>query len=162
MASFVKAADAVAAALEIERRGYAFYRRVQEKATEQEAKDFFNFMAEEEQRHEGIFAEMLKRIGGLELPVGVTDEEYLSYVQGLLDSHALFLPGHEDEMMAHPLRGAVRFEKDTLLFFIELEPLVPEAERASVHRCADEERKHIRMLQHFRNSMSRANMKSTL
>ena len=151
MASFVKAADAVAAALEIERRGYAFYRKVQEKGTDPETKKFFGFMAEEEQRHESIFAEMLKRIGGLELPTGATDAEYLSYVQGLLDSHALFLPGQEDEMVARPLQGAIRFEKDTLIFFVELEFMVPEAERAHVRRCADEERKHIRMLlQKFR------------
>jgi len=149
MASFVKAADAVAAALEIERRGYAFYRKVQEKATDQKAKDFFGFMAEEEHRHEGIFADMLKRIGGLELPAGATDEEYLSYVQGLLDSHALFLPDQEREMIARPLLGALRFEKDTLIFFIELEAMVPDAERVHVRHCADEERKHIRMLQKF-------------
>ena len=53
-------------------------------------------------------------------------------------------------MVAHPLLGAVRFEKDTLLFFLELEAMVPEAERAHVRRCADEERKHIRMLLKFR------------
>jgi len=149
MASFVKAADAVAAALEIERRGYAFYRKVQEKATKQDAKEFFGFMAEEERRHEGVFAEMLKRIGGLDLPAGTTDEEYLNYVQNLLDSHALFLPGQEQEMMAQPLLAAVRFEKDTLIFFVELERMVPEAERVHVHHCADEERKHIQMLYKF-------------
>jgi rubrerythrin len=149
MASFVKAADAVAAALEIERRGYTFYRKVQEKATDQKTKDFFGFMAEEEHRHESIFAEMLKRIGGLELPAGATDEEYLGYVQGLLDSHALFLPGQEQEMIDRPRLGALRFEKDTLIFFIELEAMVPDAERVHVHHCADEERKHIRMLQKF-------------
>ncbi|MDR3089538.1 MAG: ferritin family protein [Desulfobulbaceae bacterium] len=149
MASFVNAADAVAAALEIERRGQTFYRKVQEKATDPESKKFFGFMAEEECRHEGIFAEMLKRIGGLELPTGATDEEYLSYVQGLIDSHALFLPDQEAEMLARPLLGAVRFEKDTLIFFMELESLVPESERVHVRHCADEERKHIRMLQKF-------------
>ncbi|HBT96271.1 MAG TPA: rubrerythrin [Desulfobulbaceae bacterium] len=149
MASFVKAADAVAAAMEIEHRGYAFYRKVQEKATDQKTKDFFGFMAEEEHRHESIFAEMLKRIGGLELPTGATDEEYLNYVQGLLDSHALFLPSQEQEMITNPLLGALRFEKDTLIFFIELEAMVPDAERVHVRHCADEERKHIRMLQKF-------------
>ena len=149
MASFVKAADAAAAALEIERRGYAFYRKVQEKATDQKSKDFFGFMAEEERRHEGVFAEMLKRIGGLDLPAGATDEEYLTYMQSLIDSHALFLPDQEGEMIARPLQGAMRFEKDTLIFFVELEAMVPEAERVHVRHCADEERKHLRMLQKF-------------
>lgn len=40
MATLVKAVEAVATVLEIVRRKYAFYRKAQEKATKQEAKDF--------------------------------------------------------------------------------------------------------------------------
>ena len=46
MASFVNAADAVAAAVEIERRGHAFYLKVQDQASDPEDKNFFAFMAE--------------------------------------------------------------------------------------------------------------------
>lgn len=146
MASFVSAADAVAAAVEIERRGYDFYRSVQEKAADRDNKEFFAFMASEEKRHEALFETMLKRIGGLPLPAGSSDEEYLAYVKGLLDSHTLFMPGQEQSALSDPLKEAIRFEKDTLIFFIELERMVPDAEKAVVRECADEERKHIRML----------------
>lgn len=146
MASFVNAADAVAAAVEIERRGYAFYRSVEAKAEHADAKEFFAFMAEEEKRHEGIFAEMLKRIGGLPLPAGSDDEEYLQYVRGLLDSHTLFMPNQEAGVLSAPLEAAIRFEKDTLIFFLELEKMVPDQEKKFVRQCADEERKHLRML----------------
>lgn len=146
MASFVNAADAVAAAVEIERRGHAFYRRVVEKAGNPGDKDFFVFMAEEEKRHEGVFQAMLDRLGGVALPVGSDDEEYLMYVRGLIDSHTLFMPGQEERTLASPLREAMRFEKDTLLFFVELERMVPDAEKAAVRHCADEERKHLQML----------------
>lgn len=146
MASFVNAADAIAAAVEIERRGHAFYLSVAEKAASAEDRDFFTFMAAEEQRHESLFADMLKRIGGLPLPAGSSDEEYLSYVRDLLDTHVLFIAGHEERILADPLLEAVLFEKDTLLFFNELERMVPDEERGHVRACADEERKHIRML----------------
>lgn len=146
MASFMNAADAVAAAVEIERRGYAFYRRVMEKAADSGDRDFFAFMAEEEKRHEGVFEAMLKRLGGVALPAGSDDGEYLQYVRGLIDSHTLFMPGQEERALASPLHEAMRFEKDTLIFFLELETMVPDSEKGDVRKCADEERKHLRML----------------
>lgn len=146
MASFVNASDAVAAAVEIERRGYLFYKKVEAKADSPDTKEFFTFMAEEEKRHEGIFAAMLKRIGGLDLPTGSDDEEYLQYVRDLLDSHTLFLPEQEERAVKAPFQEAMRFEKDTLLFFLELAHMVPESEKAHVLACADEERLHMRML----------------
>lgn len=146
MASFVNAGDAVAAAVEIERRGFAFYTKVAEKATSGSDKEFFAFMAGEEKRHESIFETMLKRLGGVALPAGSDDAEYLMYVKGLLDSHTLFTPELEQRALENPLYGALQFEKDTLVFFLELEHMVPESEKHFVRECADEERKHIRML----------------
>lgn len=145
MASFVNAADAVAAAVEIERRGHAFYEKVEAKTTGED-KDFFAFMAKEELRHEGIFQAMLDRLGGVPLPAGSTDEEYLLYVKGLLDSHTLFMPDQEKRILEAPVYQALQFEKDTLIFFLELETMVPDSEKKYVRECADEERKHIRML----------------
>ena len=50
MASFISAKDAVSAAVEIEKRGYAFYCSVRDKASDAEDREFFAFMAEEEKR----------------------------------------------------------------------------------------------------------------
>lgn len=146
MASFVNAADAIAAAVEIERRGRSFYLQAAEKALSADDKEFFSFMASEEERHESVFTNMLQRIGGLPLPAGSSDAEYLAYVSDLLDSHTLFIPGLEERILHDPLLEAIKFEKDTLLFFNELDGMVPDEERKYVRSCADEERKHIRML----------------
>jgi len=146
MASFVNAADAAAAAVEIERRGHAFYKSVEQMAANKKDREFFAFMAKEEERHEGIFAAMLQRLGGVSFPAGSTDEEYLAYVQGLIDSHTLFLPEQHERMLESPLYMAIQFEKDTLVFFLELERLVPESEKKHVQECAEEERSHLRLL----------------
>ena len=103
-------------------------------------------MAAEEKRHEGIFSAMLDRLGGVPLPAGSSGEEYLMYVRGLLDSHTLFVADSKDRAIESPLGQAIQFEKDTLIFFLELEDMVPESEKHSVRQCADEERKHLRML----------------
>ena len=151
MASFINAADAIAAAVEIERRGHAFYTSVQDKVEKPQDKEFFAFMATEEKRHEDIFLDMLKRIGGLRLPEGSSDLEYLDYLTVMLNHHSLFVPGLEERMIAAPLHTAMQFEKDTLLFFIELEHMVPDAEKVHVRACADEERHHLRMLGKIRH-----------
>ena len=146
MASFVNAADVLAVAVEIERRGYSFYQSLEARATSPQDKEFFAFMSQEEVRHEKVFASMLKRIGDIPLPAGSTSEEYQQYVRGLLDSHSLFMSSSQERALTIPLHAAVQFEKDTLLFFLELEHMVPKAEQAVVRQCADEERVHIRML----------------
>jgi rubrerythrin len=38
------------------------------------------------------------------------------------------------------------FEKDTILFFVEMQEFVPEGEKKYIKACIDEERSHLRML----------------
>jgi rubrerythrin len=146
MASFVKAADIITAAVEIERRGRNLYESARKHAASPDDAAFFAFMAEEEKRHEAVFAAMLPRLGGLELPPGSEEEEYLRYVSDLLDSHSLFMPGLEGRVAADPLHAAISMEKDTILFFQAMKKLVPPAEQGAVSACEDEEKKHLRML----------------
>lgn len=146
MASFTNAADVLTAAVEIERRGFAFYRRAAESAVSPEDKEFFAFMAKEEQRHEKIFEDMLLRAGGLDLPASSSEGEYLEYVDLLLNSHCMFLPGQLHGMNEDPLRQAIAFEKDTILFFSAMLRLVSPADRAQVEACIEEEQRHIRLL----------------
>ncbi len=146
MSALINAADAIAAAVEIERRGHVFYAKIAEKTLNKDDKEFFLFMASEEKRHEGIFSAMLERVGGLPMPAGSNDEEYLMYVRALLDTHNLFMTAQETEILKNPIIEAMRFEKDTLLFFSALEGFVPESEKKAIRSCADEERGHLKML----------------
>ncbi len=146
MASFVNAADIVATAVEIERRGHTFYLAAQKHAAKPEDKEFFAFMAQEEKRHESIFEAMLQRLGGLPLPTGSRESEYLDYVEILLDSHSLFLNQDMGLLVDEPLRQAMSFEKDTILFFMAMLELVPASERSHVNACIEEEKRHLKML----------------
>ncbi len=146
MASFVNAADVIAAAVEIERRGHGFYVSAASGAAEQEDRDFFTFMAKEEQRHEKIFQAMLQRVGGLSLPAGSSAPEYLEYVDILLNSHSLFMPEQQELLRDRPLMQAMYFEKDTILFFNAMRHMVPESEIPHIQACIEEEQKHLRLL----------------
>ena len=156
MASFITVADIITAAVEIERRGHAFYNHASMNALEVEDKDFFTFMAKEELRHEKNFKKMLERTGGLELPAGTSDAEYLEYVHLLLNSHEMFLPEQQRNAATHPLNTAISFEKDTILFFTAMRRLVPDAEHAQIDLCITEEEKHLRLIAEYTKARAMA------
>lgn len=151
MAEFFKAAEIAEAAISIEQQGQAFYKIAAQAVKNQDVKDFFLFFADEEARHEKIFRNLKARMGDIELPAWSSSEEYSAYLQALIDSHSIFSPdlkqrlsSARDETMA--IRIAMGFEKDTILFFMEMRELVPDSEKPFVQQCIDEERSHLRKL----------------
>ncbi|CAK7031851.1 MAG: hypothetical protein DELT_02823 [Desulfovibrio sp.] len=156
MASFTKAADVIASAVEIERRGVAFYQKAASEAAHPEDKKFFSFMAQEEKRHEHIFEAMLKRVGGLELPAGSDEAEYLEYVDLLLDTHAMFMPDQQEKAHKDPIHQALAFEKDTIIFFVAMRRFVAPSEQSQVDACIEEEQRHIRLIAEHAKARSMA------
>ncbi len=152
MAQFFNAAEIASAAVEIETRGQAFYLRVAQAAKDKDVARFFEFFAGEEAKRKGLFEALAKRLGPVELPAWSTKEEYADYLAALLDTHALFSGGLAETLMAgaadqaSAMRLAMSFEKDTILFFMEMKELVPESEKAFIDWCIREERTHLKML----------------
>lgn len=152
MASFFHANEIAEAAVEIERKGQAFYLRVAARAKEEKTRALFDHLAKEEAKHEVIFANLKERLGEVELPAWSTEEEYMTYVDSLIASHTLFneefvdkfVEASDDETAA--IHMAMSFEKDTLLFFMEMKELVPATEKDAVQSCIEEERLHLRQL----------------
>lgn len=151
MASLINARDVLAAAVEIERRGHRFYLEAALAARDIPTVEFFKFMAEEEAKHEKIFAGMLERAGGLELPAGSDSGEYLAYVQASLDTHLLFMGQMPSD--ADPFVQAARFEKDTIVYFLAMLDMVPDSEKQHVRHCIEEEKKHLLLISEKRNAI---------
>ena len=152
MAQFFSASEIAKAAVDIEKKGQEFYRRVAANAKTESLKALFEHLMKEEKKHEQIFSELLSRLGKAELPAWSNEEEYAMYVNALIESHALFTGGLAEKYMAEAaddataIRMAMAFEKDTLLFFMEMRELVPASEHQFVQQCIDEERLHLRQL----------------
>lgn len=152
MASFFSATDVVGAAVEIERRGRDVYLKAASKCGDAGVKEFLEFFAAEEARHLTIFEKMAGRVGPVEVPPPGSPSEYMEYLRDLLDQHALFAGEGPDRLLAaatdmtSAIELAIRIEKDTILFFREMQELIPPAERAAVRECIEEERSHFRQL----------------
>ena len=152
MAGIFKATDILLAAQEVETRGEVFYNRLVETTTEPKLKDLFSFLAGEETKHREIFAKLYERVGEVELPAWAEEDEYVDYLKFLLDSHTLFRLGDVDNQRQfmgtaeEAIETAMGFEKDTILFFVEMQEFVPEGEKKYIKACIDEERSHLRLL----------------
>lgn len=151
MAHFFRASEVANIAIEIEKKGRDFYLMAAERAETPKIKEIFTYLADEESKHEQTFQSMLSRLGKVEMPAWATQDEYMQYLEALIESHMLFnalgqrfidMAKNEEEAISM----AIGFEKDTMLFFMEMKDLVPNSEKYSVQQCYDEERKHLRQL----------------
>lgn len=152
MAGIFSASDVLTAAQEIEQRGQVFYTRLAETAADSSLAQVFRFLAQEEEKHWQIFHDLALRVGEVELPAWATEEEYVDYITALIDSHTLFRLGDVEALRQfvgsreEAVHAAMGFEKDTIVFFMEMQELVSAGDRPAVQACMEEERRHLRML----------------
>ena len=142
--------------VEIEKNGKAFYEAAAKQAAEPAVRKLFEDLARWEDQHvatfEGLRAEFDKP-GSAEVMADVNDE-VLGYLKAAADSH-VFGRGHDAAKLAagcktpvDALRKALEFEKDSIVVYASMRLLVPEhLGRARVEALADEELKHVVLLQ---------------
>jgi len=75
-------ADILEVAVRIERNGIDLYKRLHELAADSNARDVFNFLAADEEKHAGSFRKMLEEVADYN-PRFVYPGEYEEYLQGV-------------------------------------------------------------------------------
>lgn len=147
-----QAADIVELAMQVEKSGETFYRTVASKAQSPEARELFQYLADQEVVHYQVFSKLAQSVQDNPF---MTDEEwelYMDYLNGTVQS--AFFEGADkalalaetvtDEQQA--IHMAIGFEKETLLFFYDLRDRIPDKDRPFVEKIVDEEKRHIRRL----------------
>lgn len=143
-------------AIQLEKEGKEFYTAVMESVKDPKAKEIFQFLANEEVKHEEIFREMLSKGQDVMLSLPYDDYEMLLYFKSLVDRK--IFPGSSDvkdlkKEMSDPsaaLRIAISFEKDAILFFSEMKNLVKTEEQDVIESIIEEERRHIYKILEFK------------
>jgi rubrerythrin len=148
----MKTADITELAMELEKSGEAFYRAVAEKADSQAVRDLFVDLADQEVMHYKVFKKLAQSIQDQPF---MTDEEwdrYQRYLESTVDSAFFEGPDKalsaaesvEDEQEA--IGMAMRFEKETMLFFYDLRDVIPATGQDAIEKVIAEEKKHVRRL----------------
>jgi len=148
MATIFKGSEIIDLAVRIEQNGLKFYSTLVETAESEDARDVFQYLADQEKQHELVFRKMLQEVGSYQ-PSAVFEEDYELYMKELAQSH-IFTGDQSVEDLARSARSlnealqiGIGFEKDSILFFTELINFVPEKQGAIIKRLADEEKKHL-------------------
>ncbi|MDR1085491.1 MAG: ferritin family protein [Deltaproteobacteria bacterium] len=148
------AAEAFKMAISIEENGLEFYRKAAEQVGPGPVSDLFRQLAEEEKHHKSTFTDFLAKVKDEGPTVFDPDNETDAYLKMMADLHVFRQkPGAVAEALAavktpqDALKLAISFEKDSVIFFVELKAAVgQEADRLEVDKLILEEAGHIRKL----------------
>jgi rubrerythrin len=158
MAVFFSGSELLEIATSIESNGMAFYQALADKTTKKDAKDIYNYLVGEEKKHLDTFQGMSGSLGQAK-PQETYTEEYMLYLKSLVDS-VVFPDISEVQRKAdkafdeiEALDIGIRAEKDSILFYMELQNSVRERDRDVVGNVVDEERKHLRQLSELKKKL---------
>jgi rubrerythrin len=152
MAEKYAGSEVLQMAVELEKKGKAFYDGVVAAMKDARVKDIFQFLADEEVRHEKVFRNMLSDLEPGSASGPYDDTEMILYFKSLID-RKIFPDADEGVSMkkelsdvSTALRIALSLEKDAVLFFHEMQSVTHEKDYPAVERIIDEERDHIRRI----------------
>lgn len=138
-------------AVEIEKNGEYFYKTISQLVKDAKAKEIFQELAAEESKHIGDFEKLMSSVSDYQ-PSESYDGEYMEYVKALVDEH-VFKQNADVKALAQgakDAKGAVelalKFEKDSIIFFNELRRLVSVHDQKTIDEIVTEEHKHVRTL----------------
>ena len=158
MAVFFSGSELLEIAKGIERNGMAFYQALADKTGKRDVKDIYTYLAGEEKKHLDTFQGMSDSLGQVRPPETYTDE-YMLYLKSLVDS-AVFSNVTDAQQKAgkmsneiEALNTGIQAEKDSILFYMELQNLVRERDCKVVLNIVDEEKKHLRQLSELKKGL---------
>ena len=146
-------------AIDIERRGIAFYDVMTRSTDNAAARDVFQHLVDMEREHIQIFQDMLAEADKYQ-PSETSTEEYAGYLQALVDN-AVFTDDMVTSEMAtqaesdiEALELAIGAEKDSILFYYEMRDVMPQQARSAINKIIAEEKSHLRQLSELKKKLA--------
>lgn len=145
-------------AVEMERHGKNFYDSVIRLMKNPQARDIFQFLSDEEERHEVLFKKMLQEVEQKNKG-DYDDEAVIFYFRSLIEKK-IFPTSKEAKSMEKDLGDplvaihiALSLEKESILFYHELLPVTSEKDHSVIHKIIDEERDHIHRILNLKGEL---------
>jgi rubrerythrin len=158
MAVVFSAREVVEAAVEKEKKRKEFYASVCELSTNEDMKDLFKFLTEEEARHIAAFAQIRDNLSD-ETPSVEYSADMEAYMDSVIDDRLyseIDTKGFVQKAInaKDVFRLAIGFEKDAILYFREFLPYLNESDRKVVEELIEQEKGHIRKLADMKKQMA--------
>ena len=134
---------------QIERNGADFYRKSIDKIQDSAGKELLLSLAEMEDQHEKTFSALRAKLSADEKAQTVFDPQgdTVRYLKALADSKVFFEKTIDTNSMEGILKEAITAEKDSILFYLGIKDVVPEAlGKGKIDQVIKEEMSHINLL----------------
>ncbi len=148
MAMKFSPAEVMEMAVELEKRGMVFYQNLYENSRDVSSKEIFSFLQKEEERHFEYFTDMIKNLGEVPTHYEIMDEttEYLGAVieGGVLGKvlKGVDLTGGDTSLL-RALDVGIEVEKESIIFYQGMEPMIPEGKIDILRQIILEEQRHF-------------------
>lgn len=152
MTAVFSASDIVQFAVRIEENGAEFYRKTAKISDDRDATALFSRLAADEDRHRRTFQTMLAEIEAVHAPPESFPGEYEAYLHSYVDNNVVFNKAALDRELeavndtSSALEFAIRREVDSIAFYNEVKPIIPERQQSIVDTIIAEERSHFTTL----------------
>ncbi len=147
-------------ALGIERNGTAFYQALADKTRNKDAKAIYDYLVNEEKKHLNTFQGILNTVGQYQPPEDYA-EEYMLYLKSLVDN-SVFSNTTEAQQKAEKISSeiealdtGVQAEKDSILFYTEMQNFVRQPDQKIILNIIDEEKAHLRQLAQLKQMLQK-------
>jgi rubrerythrin len=144
-------------AIRIEENGEKYYRQMAQKLNDDEIKQLFNSLADDEVKHKQIYQDMVSKIEKYE-PFENYPGEYFEYLRAYADN-IIFDEKSFDKKISQindkisALDFAINNEMASVLYYEEIKKLVPENKRNAIDKIIEEERRHFVRLSGIKRSI---------
>lgn len=148
-------------AVRIEENGLRFYTDAARAAKSDGLRELFKVLAEEEGRHIKVFSELRRLVADDTVNEGFDPQlsEASLYLKAIADTEVFTKAnkGKEVARQVHDekeaLKVAIDMEKDSLLFYYELQRLIREKDKAVLESLIEQEKEHVRKLTEAKTSL---------
>jgi rubrerythrin len=137
--------------VQIEKNGRDFYNTVADNSKDEAVKNLFKFLAKEEEKHISAFKNVLSGIESY-FPMEAYTEEYFAYLS-LLAGENIFTKNISAKDVAKSMNSdvdaisfAIDREKDSILFYYEMQRVVLKDKKGAVEELINQERDHFNKL----------------
>lgn len=137
----------------LEKHGQGFYERARDITIDGGLKDTFAVLATEEQKHCAIYADLYEVYTGKSAEGEELLGEYGHFIQLLIKEISESLHAEEMTTPEELIERALKFEKNTLIFFAEVKPLFRGKAGAVIEAICREEKRHIQQLLERRQAL---------
>lgn len=137
----------------LEKHGRDFYEQAEKSVNSAEAKQLFAFLAAEERKHCAIYTDLYQLYTGKSAENEKLLGEYGKFIELLIREIAGVLEYDGQLDQQELIERALKFEKNTLLFFSEIRSLFTGKPAAMVEAVCREEKCHIQQLLEYRANL---------